>query len=255
MSTLIDLVLEIAREQPSDVGGTNVQQLTAALQIEIESNGESTLLSIFPRTLETIRNGQFPNSRSAVTTLALSFKDVLSGSSQIEKAIVVIPNILEELKKYSYLQLESAEFALRETLFDVLVATQQFLDAARVMAAFNFDTRILSNEQKADYLIKIAECYLMEKEPVDADAFTTKAGPLMNDITDVALILRYRVAVAQVLDANRKFVDAALRYYELSNTQNANVVCTMSFHVFIVLSVDCCIRSCQRICCSYLVKL
>ena len=33
-----------------------------------------------------------------------------------------------------------------------------------------------------------------------------------------------QVTYARVLDANRKFIDAAMRYYELSQTQHAEVV-------------------------------
>lgn len=42
-------------------------------------------------------------------------------------------------------------------------------------------------------------------------------------MTDVALLLRYRATYARVLDANRKFVEAAMRYYDLSNTSFADV--------------------------------
>ena len=55
----------------------------------------------------------------------------------------------------------------------------------------------------------------------------------MNSVTDWALQLRYRVTFARILDANRKFVDAAMRYYELSTTQNAQVrqhlLCTVLY--------------------------
>ena len=33
-----------------------------------------------------------------------------------------------------------------------------------------------------------------------------------------------KVTYARVLDANRKFIDAAMRYYDLSQTQQADVV-------------------------------
>lgn len=43
----------------------------------------------------------------------------------------------------------------------------------------------------------------------------------MNNITDTPLQLRYRTTSARVLDLNRKFVDAALRFYELSGMSSA----------------------------------
>lgn len=45
----------------------------------------------------------------------------------------------------------------------------------------------------------------------------------MHAITEWSLKLRYSVTLARVLDSNRKFVDAAWRYYELSTTQNKQV--------------------------------
>ena len=45
----------------------------------------------------------------------------------------------------------------------------------------------------------------------------------MHSITDWTLQLRYSVTLARVLDSNRKFVDAAMRYYDLSMTQNKQV--------------------------------
>jgi COP9 signalosome complex subunit 4 len=45
----------------------------------------------------------------------------------------------------------------------------------------------------------------------------------MHAVIEWSLQLRYSVTLARVLDSNRKFVDAALRYYELSTTQNKMV--------------------------------
>lgn len=47
-----------------------------------------------------------------------------------------------------------------------------------------------------------------------------KASPLINLVDDWLLQLRYRLTYARVLDANRKFIDAAIRYYELSMSTN-----------------------------------
>lgn len=41
----------------------------------------------------------------------------------------------------------------------------------------------------------------------------------MQDVTDWALQLRYRTTAARILDAHRKFLDASVRFYELSLAQ------------------------------------
>lgn len=63
-----------------------------------------------------------------------------------------------------------------------------------------------------------------DDETVDAEVFLNKASGTVQTVTDVSLLLRYRVTSARVLDANRKFVEAALRYYDLSNTTATDVV-------------------------------
>jgi len=55
---------------------------------------------------------------------------------------------------------------------------------------------------------------------VEADSFVTKAGAVVQDLPNPndhrSLLLRYKSTYAQILDANRKFLQAASRYYELS---------------------------------------
>jgi hypothetical protein len=63
----------------------------------------------------------------------------------------------------------------------------------------------------------------------------------MNDVTNFAIQLRYRVAFARVMESNKKFIDAASRYYDVSLTQN-NQVCinllnTMLRHVCLYIYI------------------
>mmetsp|Transcript_10313 Transcript_10313/g.14419 ORF Transcript_10313/g.14419 Transcript_10313/m.14419 type:complete len:286 (+) Transcript_10313:58-915(+) len=78
----------------------------------------------------------------------------------------------------------------------------------------------MSAAEKCDVYVKIAECYLEEDETVKADGAVTKAGTVVESITNpeehMALILRYKSTYARVLDANRKFLQAASRYHDLS---------------------------------------
>lgn len=69
-----------------------------------------------------------------------------------------------------------------------------------------------------------------DDETVDAEVFVNRASALMNDITDRQLQLRYRATSARVLDANRKFLEAADRYYELCTTTDSGVRCVMCDH-------------------------
>lgn len=62
-----------------------------------------------------------------------------------------------------------------------------------------------------------------DQEAVSAETCVTRASALINSVDDVSLILRYRVTYARVMDANRKFLEAAIRYYEISTTTGTAV--------------------------------
>jgi COP9 signalosome complex subunit 4 len=63
---------------------------------------------------------------------------------------------------------------------------------------------------------------LEEDEIVESDAAVTKAGSVVESISNpeqhMALILRYKSTYARVLDSNRKFLQAASRYHDLSQS-------------------------------------
>ena len=61
-----------------------------------------------------------------------------------------------------------------------------------------------------------------EDEIVESDSAVTKAGGVVSSIANpeqhMTLILRYKSTYARVLDANRKFLQAASRYHDLSQS-------------------------------------
>jgi hypothetical protein len=107
-------------------------------------------------------------------------------------------------------------------------------------------TRVFSDKEKTDVLVKCAggflidgislpidfmllqypEAFLEDDASLDAEVFVNKASPFINAIDDLSLQLRYKVTYARVMDANRKFLDAAVRYYELSSALHTNVLIT-----------------------------
>jgi COP9 signalosome complex subunit 4 len=77
---------------------------------------------------------------------------------------------------------------------------------------------------KYEVYVKISECFLEEDEIAESDAAVTKAGSVVELISDPdnhqALILRYKSTYARVLDSNRKFLQAASRYHDLSQSSS-----------------------------------
>ncbi|KAH8066799.1 hypothetical protein JL720_12654 [Aureococcus anophagefferens] len=74
--------------------------------------------------------------------------------------------------------------------------------------------------------VKIAEAFLEDDESVDAETYVNRASGLMHAVDGKvhwALQLRYRVTLARTLEARRKFLDASMRYYELSQARHEEV--------------------------------
>jgi COP9 signalosome complex subunit 4 len=136
----------------------------------------------------------------------------------------------------------AADTRLRQVLFDRKLEMGEYADAARILGGTRMDAEpsspyYMPPEDRADIYVKIAECFLEEDEIAEADAAVNKAGMVVAQIprssndqefgsseedTDGSnrkhrgLLLRYKSSHARVLDANRKFLAAAQRYYELS---------------------------------------
>lgn len=122
---------------------------------------------------------------------------------------------------------EDADFCLRNTLYDALLEEGSFKEAACALSGINMEgsAKSYSDFDKAAMYVKIAETFLEDDESVDAETYVTRASGLMHAVSseDWALQLRYRVTLARTLDARRKFLDAAMRYYELSQAQHEDV--------------------------------
>lgn len=120
----------------------------------------------------------------------------------------------------------AADSVLRRMLFEYKVNEEDdYTGAARVLSGMRMEDSeggvyFVGAADKCDVYVKIAECYLEEDETVEADGAVTKAGTVVESIPNpedhMALILRYKSTYARVLDANRKFLQAASRYHDLS---------------------------------------
>jgi hypothetical protein len=120
----------------------------------------------------------------------------------------------------------AADNTLRHALFQYMVSQlQDYSGAARILSGIRMQDQgiyQMTPAEKTDVYVKIAECFLAEDEIVESDSAVQKAGITVEQITNkeqhTALILRYKSTYARVLDANRKFLTAATRYHELSQS-------------------------------------
>lgn len=119
------------------------------------------------------------------------------------------------------LSFEEPDVLFRESLAELYMEEEEYIEAAKALAAINLESsaRQYTDVQKAEKYVKIAELYLQEDETVDAENFINRASRFIHNVQDWTLKLRYQVSYARILDSKRKFLDAALRYYEFSQSK------------------------------------
>lgn len=139
----------------------------------------------------------------------------------------------------------AADNTLRQKIFDFKVNDEEdYATAARILAGLRMEENetsvyYLPPVERCDVFVKVAECYLEEDLTVEAEGAVTKAGTIIEssgismissaasagddgdkkavkDERTVTLMLRYKSTYARVLDANRKFLQAAMKYHDLS---------------------------------------
>ena len=143
----------------------------------------------------------------------------------------------------------AADNVLRQKLFDFHVEEADYAEAARILGTMRMEDNesspyYMKPLEKCDVYVKVAECYLEEELTVEAEGAVGKAGtvietngisfPSKDDDDEnkddsaiqpttteeqegiITLLLRYKSTYARILDANRKFLQAAMKYYDLS---------------------------------------
>eukprot|EP00741_Cyanophora_paradoxa_P023851 tig00021680_g23038.t1 len=111
---------------------------------------------------------------------------------------------------------------IREELAQLHENDEEWGLAAKVLAAIPLESgiRVVEDDFKMEKYVKIAQLYLEDDESIQAEAYINRASLLLPNSRDPALRLRYKVCYARILDSKRKFLEAALRYYELSQVDS-----------------------------------
>jgi COP9 signalosome complex subunit 4 len=207
-----------------------MENLTRTINTAIQSNNYAILAGVFSdfgsNSWQTVGQGEQRSLaahfiHAAVT--APSFLPAAFGSSEINQVMVValghLPATVEQ----------AADNTLRQKLFEYMVNQEDpdYSGAARILGGMRMEddaqsVYYMQPAARTDVFVKIAECFLAEDEISESDAAVQKAGQVVENIPDkelhTALILRYKSTYARVLDANRKFLQAAQRYHELSQS-------------------------------------
>jgi len=124
---------------------------------------------------------------------------------------------LEKIKP-KVIRFEEQVTILRERLAHIHEQNEEFAQAAKILSEIPLEGtgRVLTAEYKGNIYVKIAQLYLEEEESVNAETYINRASVLMADVKDPLLVLRFKSCFARILDYKRKFLEASVKYYDLS---------------------------------------
>ncbi|GBG82739.1 hypothetical protein CBR_g36268 [Chara braunii] len=108
---------------------------------------------------------------------------------------------------------------IREGLAELYEREEEWSTAAKMLSGIDLDSGRLQDDVKVGKCVKIALLYLEDDDATNAEIYIKKASFLISACKDEVVLLQYKICYARMLDLKRKFLDAALRYYELSQLQ------------------------------------
>lgn len=135
--------------------------------------------------------------------------------AELHKALAV--RVLTELAARAH-SFEAEIIATRLGLARVYEAERNWTLSAQALAEIPFDgvSRVLTDAFRLEQYVKIARYYIENDNPVDADRYCVRSTMLMQHCADEGVKLMHKVSMARLLDSKRKFEDAAMKYYQLS---------------------------------------
>jgi len=207
--------------------------LIRTIDTAIQSNDYSTLSTVFSGygqgSWQSVGQGEQRSLASHFLQRALECQTFLPAAFEhIEDVMVIalghLPATVEG----------AADSLLRQKLFDYKINADNadYSGAARILGDMRMDddptsVYYMEASKRTDVYVKIAECFLAEDQVAEADSAVQRAGSIVESIPNkeqhMALILRYKSTYARVLDNNRKFLQAAQRYHELSQSNVAQI--------------------------------
>lgn len=140
---------------------------------------------------------------------------------------------------------EEQVMLIREQLSEVYQQQEEWSKAAQALAGIDLDSgmRVLDAEYKLQKNIQIAMLYLEDDDAVSAETYIKKASSLLSACKNEELELQYKTCYARVLDSKRRFLEAATRYYEMSQVGGRRIggrqVSEEDLEQFLTMAITC----------------
>ena len=127
--------------------------------------------------------------------------------------------------------------SLRFQLADLLEEEEEWSEAARVLMGISLDSgqrwvfvdicrynmqltpiicSTMPDEDKLRVYVRIVRLLLEDEDSVQAESYYNRAALLVHSTSDKETLLQFKLCQARISDYARKFLEAAMRYHELS---------------------------------------
>jgi COP9 signalosome complex subunit 4 len=127
--------------------------------------------------------------------------------------------------------------SLRFQLADLLEEDEEWSEAARVLMGISLDSgqrwvfvdicgyniqltpiicSTMPDEDKLRVYVRIVRLLLEDEDSVQAESYYNRAALLVHSTSDKETLLQFKLCQARISDYARKFLEAAMRYHELS---------------------------------------
>ncbi|KAL5704004.1 COP9/signalosome complex subunit Csn4 [Ranunculus cassubicifolius] len=127
-------------------------------------------------------------------------------------------NLRELIFHYNYALISARSIILKSFAKDLLPAFQNSLQIDD-----NLIYEMMDESYKLSKCVQIARLYLEDDDSVNAEVFINKASFLVSNSRHEVLNLQYKLCYARILDLKRKFLEAALRYYDISQIEQRQI--------------------------------
>lgn len=113
---------------------------------------------------------------------------------------------------------EEQDSQIREILADAYESQEEYTSAARALQGIQMDSsqRLVSDDAKARLWIRIVRYYLEDDDTINAEGFLNRIKNLPSKTMDHDSQLYFQLSQARILDARRRFLDAAQEYFNVS---------------------------------------
>ncbi|KAI0206253.1 hypothetical protein F4808DRAFT_447633 [Astrocystis sublimbata] len=154
----------------------------------------------------------------ALRTLLERFIDVLRELPQPHMTVEVGQHTLHVISTQPTATLLDQVASLRTLVADAYESTDDFLEAARVLAEIPLDAaqRKVTNEDRVAVWVRIVRNYLEVDDTTSAETYLNKLKQVIYTVENPALNLHFRLSQARIQDAKREFLSASSAYHNIS---------------------------------------